>query len=79
MNDSEMTINGHNAEMKYRYWIIPQHNLEAIEKYNNIQTKLQGLLLYHGQEFIRKDEYAQPVYTAIKLKKRQRGMNQLLD
>jgi hypothetical protein len=38
----------------YRYWIISDSKLEQFK----IKQKFEGLLIYMGNEFIRKDEFA---------------------
>lgn len=40
----------------YRYWIISDSKLEEY----NIKQKFEGLLIYMGNEFIKKDEFSQP-------------------
>lgn len=59
--DEKIAIKGQSKF--YKYWIISENKLKEMGVSDEILSKFEGLLIYKGNEFIKKDELAQPQRT----------------
>jgi len=54
----QVAINGQSKF--YKYWIISEVKLKEMYVNDKVLSKFEGLLIYKGNEFVRKDEMCQP-------------------
>jgi hypothetical protein len=54
LQDEKMAIKGQSKF--YKYWIISEMKLKEMGVSEEILSKFEGLLIYKGNEFVKKDE-----------------------
>ena len=57
-DEMQVAINGQSKF--YKYWIISEVKLKEMYVNDKVLSKFEGLLIYKGNEFVRKDEMCQP-------------------
>ena len=66
VQDENLAIKGQSEH--YRFWIIQESKLKEMgESIDNSKANFEGLLIYRGNEFVRKDEMAQPYIRGIQV------------